>query len=326
MTLPEAPPNNDVPIASRMSPAPSAVPAHRVAVVGFSAFERDALQVFFRLAASREPHYVAAPGLAACEYVIVDADAPQAVREVVEAGRVGTAIFIGAATPPLGALGRMPRPIDPLHVMRQLDLALARLAAERALSEPAAAPAASKGGAHAHHHRPSARARQAARAEEVRSFRNSEGFSNSVLAAGDLVLDPVLVVDDSPIARRFLESRLQRLGYPVEGADSGEQALEMAAVRPYRFIFLDVNLGGIDGFETCRRLKERPLPPGLHQAVVFVTGRTAATDKVRGTLAGGDAYLAKPLVEDELRRVLREHDDAFERVFEDTSSQPTLDI
>jgi CheY-like chemotaxis protein len=296
-----------------------------VAVVGFSAFERDALQVFFRLAANREPHYVAAPGLAACEFAIVDADAPQAVREVLEAGRLGAAVFVGAAAPPPGALGRLPRPIDPLHVMRQLDLAVARLAAERAPAEvPVLAPAA-KAGAH-HAHRPSARARQASRADVVRDFRNSEGFSNSVLAAGDLVLDPVLVVDDSPIARRFLESRLQRLGYPVDGADSGEQALEMAAARPYRFVFLDVNLGGIDGFETCRRLKERPLPRGERQAVVFVTGRTAATDRVRGTLAGGDAYLAKPLVEDELRRVLAQFDDAFERVFEDTSSQPTLDI
>lgn len=323
-----------------MSAAGPVAPALRVAVVGFSAFERDALQVFFRLAANREPHYVAAPGLAGCDFAIVDADAPQVVREVREAGRLAVSVFIGATLPPADALGRLPRPIDPLHVMRLLDIAVARQvnvrAAERAAeqaAEQAAAQAAAPSGSTSHgphdragHHRPSARARQASRADQVRDFHDAKGFSNSVLAAGDLVLDRVLVVDDSPIARRFLESRLQRLGYPVDGADSGEQAVERALETPYRFIFLDVNLGGIDGFETCRRLKEVAHLQGRHCVVVFVTGRTAAVDRVRGTLVGGDAYLPKPLVEDDLLRVLTQFDDAFERVFEDTSSQPTLDI
>lgn len=319
-----------------MIAAVPAAPALRVAVVGFSAFERDALQVFFRLAANREPHYVAAPGLAACDFAIVDADAPQAVREVSEAGRLAVAVFIGAAVGPAETLGRLPRPIDPLHVMRLLDIAVvrgreARQAAEQAASQaaaPAARPPSPRHGPQdrAGHHRPSARARQASRADQVRDFHDANGFSNSVLAAGDLVLDPVLVVDDSPIARRFLESRLQRLGYPVHGADSGEQAIERSLETPYRFVFLDVNLGGIDGFETCRRLKEVAHLQGRRCVVVFVTGRTAAVDRVRGTLVGGDAYLPKPLVEDELLRVLTQFDDAFERVFEDTSSQPTLDI
>lgn len=303
-----------------MSPAAPAARAHRVAVVGFSAFERDALQVFFRLAAHREPHYVAAPGLAECEFAIVDGDTPQAMHDAREAARLGDAVVIGAHWLSEPVLGHLPRPIDPLHIMRLLDLAVARRAAEHP------APGTSHSAAErAALHRPSGRALHAARRTGVRDFRSSRGFSNSVLAGGDEVLQPVLVVDDSPIARRFLESRLESLGYPVHGAESGEDAVQKATAQPYHLVFLDVNLPGIDGFETCRRLKQQAAERGLPCAVAFVTGRTAATDRVRATLAGGDAYLAKPLVEDDLRRVLAEHDDRFERVFEDTGSEPTLD-
>jgi two-component system, cell cycle response regulator len=283
----------------------------RVAVHGFNAAERNVLEVFFRLASARSAGYVAAPSLADCDFVIADADDNESLHAVDASGRVGDTVFVGLSLPPPGALAGVTRPIDPMQLLASLDLAVAR----RGLLSRAA-PASGT----ARQAQSSARARQQAHQREVLDFRNSTGFSNSVLTDEDRKLDAVLVVDDSPIARRFLHTRLGRLGYDVHSAESGEEALEMIAQQSFTFVFMDVALGdGMDGFEACRRIKRRPWPIGHAPAVFMVTGRTSAIDRIRGQLAGCDAYLTKPLVEDELHRVLAGHDDAFERVFEPTA-------
>lgn len=126
----------------------------------------------------------------------------------------------------------------------------------------------------------------------------------------------VLVVDDSAIARTFLAQRLDGYRYQVHLANDGEQALAMCAEQAFDIVFVDVALGGensVDGLRVCQRLKRHPTLPGkVAPAVVVVTGDASASTRVRGALAGCDAYLVKPLLEAEFLAALRAVDTRFE--------------
>ena len=126
----------------------------------------------------------------------------------------------------------------------------------------------------------------------------------------------VLVVDDSAIARTFLAQRLTALRYRVHLADDGEQALVMCAEQAFDIVFLDITLGGensVDGLRVCQRLKRHPRQAGgAAPAVVIVTGDASSSTRVRGALAGCDAYLVKPLIEAAFLDALRAVDPHFE--------------
>jgi len=114
---------------------------------------------------------------------------------------------------------------------------------------------------------------------------------------------PVLVVDDTASVRAFMEARLGACGVRADFAESGEQAIAMAGAHDYQCVFLDVLLPGIDGFQACRAIKARR-PSAAGAAVVMLTGRSSPMDRLRGTLAGCDAYLTKPLDEDRFAEVV----------------------
>ena len=125
----------------------------------------------------------------------------------------------------------------------------------------------------------------------------------------------VLVADSTPIARKFLTLRLQSLGYEVHVADSGEQALGMIEQQAFAIVFLEAVLSpkdGIDGLSLCQAIKQMPQPVGgIEPAVVMVTRLAGSADRVRGSLAGCDAYLTKPLVEADFLAALAEVDPLF---------------
>src|SRR5688572_28829027 len=79
-------------------------------------------------------------------------------------------------------------------------------------------------------------------------------------------------------------------GIAVDVADKGEDALWMAGSTAYDAVVLDVMLPGIDGFETCRRLRD----DGVWSPVLMLTARDAAEDRVAGLDGGADYYLTKP--------------------------------
>lgn len=116
----------------------------------------------------------------------------------------------------------------------------------------------------------------------------------------------VLVVDDSFPARQFMKFKLEELATAsalrvlVDVADSGEKALESARDNRYDLVFLDVVMPGIDGYETCRRLKQ--VGP---MRVAMLTGRATPVDFTQGRNAGCDNYLPKPPNDVDLRTVLR---------------------
>ncbi|HET9646499.1 MAG TPA: hypothetical protein VFP68_24770 [Burkholderiaceae bacterium] len=95
-----------------------------VALEGFSDFERAALASYFRLIGDRDPTYEHAPSIDDARFIVADADIPGVVDAVVTAQRAHDTVFIGAQAPE-GAMAWMMRPIDPMHVLRELDANLA---------------------------------------------------------------------------------------------------------------------------------------------------------------------------------------------------------
>lgn len=111
--------------------------------------------------------------------------------------------------------------------------------------------------------------------------------------------DSVLVVDDSATVRAFMRIKLAPFNFDVDYAESGEQAIDMAQLKKYTCIFLDVMMPGIDGYEVCKRIKSNP-DFKKKTAVVMLSSKSSMFDKFRGNWAGCDAYLGKPVAEDDL--------------------------
>jgi two-component system OmpR family response regulator len=111
----------------------------------------------------------------------------------------------------------------------------------------------------------------------------------------------VLVVEDEPKMASLLGRGLSEQGAVVDVVDRGEEALWMAQPGRYDAIVLDVMLPGIDGFETCRRLREAQ----VWSPVLMLTARGEVTDRVSGLDGGADDYLTKPFDFAELGARLR---------------------
>ena len=112
----------------------------------------------------------------------------------------------------------------------------------------------------------------------------------------------VLLVDDDPHIQTTNAAFLRRQGYAVYQADSGSRALEIAGTAALDAVVLDVDMPDMDGLSVCRRLREVSEVP-----ILFLSAYAKTDDRIRGLMAGGDDYLAKPysLVELELRLRLR---------------------
>jgi two-component system, OmpR family, response regulator len=111
----------------------------------------------------------------------------------------------------------------------------------------------------------------------------------------------LLVVEDDAKLARALERGLQREGYAVDIADTGDSALSQATANDYDAVVLDVMLPGKDGFAVCREMRrnERWAP------VLMLTARDQVSDRIRGLDAGADDYLVKPFDFGELLARLR---------------------
>ncbi|MBW8285837.1 MAG: response regulator transcription factor [Rhizobium sp.] len=117
--------------------------------------------------------------------------------------------------------------------------------------------------------------------------------------------DIVLLVDDSPEALGFLTDALEQSGFSVLIATSGQAALSIVDRISPDLILLDAVMPGMDGFETCRRLKADPVVAQV--PVIFMTGLTETEHVVHALDSGGVDYLTKPINIDELRARIRVH-------------------
>jgi CheY-like chemotaxis protein len=115
----------------------------------------------------------------------------------------------------------------------------------------------------------------------------------------------ILVVDDNTANIDVMLRFLEPLGYELAIATSGEKALRVAERFGPDLILLDVMMPGMDGFETCRRLKAPPL--SLEAPVIFVTAKKETDDIVRGFQCGGVDYVSKPIRQEEVASRIETH-------------------
>jgi two-component system NtrC family sensor kinase len=115
----------------------------------------------------------------------------------------------------------------------------------------------------------------------------------------------ILVVDDNPTNIQVLFDVLSEMGYRVAIAKSGEAALQRLQSYQPDLILLDVMMPGIDGFETCQRLKADPTTQKI--PVIFMTALSDAVDKVKGLSLGAVDYITKPIQHEEALARIRVH-------------------
>ena len=117
--------------------------------------------------------------------------------------------------------------------------------------------------------------------------------------------DCVLLVDDTRFYLQVLHDALKSEGYRLLTAQSGEEALATARACQPQLILLDINMAGIDGYETCRRLKADPTISD--SAVIFLSARGDVEDRVRGLELGAVDYIRKPFDREEVVVRVRNH-------------------
>jgi DNA-binding response OmpR family regulator len=114
----------------------------------------------------------------------------------------------------------------------------------------------------------------------------------------------ILIVDDEPRYVRLVEINLTTNGYQALMAMNGQEAVDVVAAKQPDLVLLDVMMPVMDGFTTCKRIREFSTVP-----IIIVTAKGEERDKVRGLDAGADDYIVKPFSAQELlarvRAVLR---------------------
>ncbi|MEM9805001.1 MAG: response regulator [Cyanobacteria bacterium P01_D01_bin.56] len=115
----------------------------------------------------------------------------------------------------------------------------------------------------------------------------------------------ILVIDDTPANLEVVTDTLTSRGYAVATAISGERALTRLQKYTPDLILLDVQMPGIDGFETCRQIKEDP--DTAHIPIIFITALADADSITKGFNAGAVDYISKPFQEPELLARVKNH-------------------
>ncbi|MEH2277730.1 MAG: response regulator [Nostoc sp.] len=115
----------------------------------------------------------------------------------------------------------------------------------------------------------------------------------------------ILIVDDIPNNLKVLFDILNNFGFKVSIAKNGESALQKAQETLPNLILLDVMMPGIDGFETCRRLKNNPKTKDI--PVIFMTALSETVEKVKGLHLGAVDYITKPIEHEEVLARINVH-------------------
>ena len=115
----------------------------------------------------------------------------------------------------------------------------------------------------------------------------------------------ILLVDDNPTNLKVLFESIGGYGWKALMATDGESAIEQAEYAQPDLILLDVMMPGIDGFETCRKLKANPITENI--PVIFMTALSDSTDKVKGLELGAVDYITKPFQQEEVIARLKLH-------------------
>ena len=268
-----------------------------VDVIGFNETERLMLSSIFGLAARRDPSFLqrSADSVRATDLYLVDADDENAMREflALRARVQAPAVLIGNSDRNSG-LPLLSRPLQWARVLQSFDDAVqgATPVASTEHEKTMVLQRSTTG--------PGARTPTLTRPPAVKP---PAARPAPPVARPRTLVDSVLVVDDNATVRKFMESRLAPYGFSVDFAETGEQAVGLTGTKEYTCVFLDVVLPGIDGYQVCKLIKGNKQAV-KRTAVVMLTSRSSPFDKLRGSLAGCDEYLTKPVDENHLLEVI----------------------
>jgi CheY-like chemotaxis protein len=295
-----------------------------VAILGFTANERSSLSSTFRLGVNRTPGYRLVTVLTEAAVVLVDCDHAPSVELVLAEGLIERTVFVGDKAP-AGATRWLARPFDMLGVLRELDALVAQTAQRRAKADSHFGTLPRVRTVIQDHRREADAARPAptptsAAAPAPASTPLPLGARTS---SGHIDIEPIapraaapaphrlraLLVDDSTLALKFLQSLLERHGVITDTASTSQHALAKLAQRRADIVFVDVELGADsthDGLALCQQIKRGAgSASGAVPWVALVSAHTKETDRARGLLAGCDAYITKPIAEAELERFVQ---------------------
>lgn len=134
---------------------------------------------------------------------------------------------------------------------------------------------------------------------------NTRAFDEETMVAASYNSQSILIVDDNPNNLEVLSETLTRAGFQVAVAIDGESAIEQVHYDRPELILLDVMMPGIDGFETCRRLKKNPAT--FEIPIIFTTALSDTENKVQGFSLGAVDYVTKPFQQEEVLARVRVH-------------------
>ena len=274
--------------------------SYLVDVIGFNETERLMLSSICGLAARRDPSFMLREPSSAqrTDLYLVDADNDTALAEFSAIrGRVAApAVLIGTSDRNTG-LPLLSRPLQWARVLQSFDDAVQGGApAATTENEKTMVLQRTSTGAGSRTPPPGAAAR-------TNPGASAPARPASAAARPRRPADAVLVVDDNATVRKFMETRLAPYGFNVDFAETGEQAVGLTGTNEYTCVFLDVVLPGIDGYQVCKLIKGNKQAV-KRTAVVMLTSRSSPFDKLRGSLAGCDEYLTKPVDENHLLEVI----------------------
>ncbi len=267
----------------------------QVAFLGFEAADEDRLSRIFQMVRLNERKYIAA-GFSATErsdILLVNYDSPSALRKKK---------MILAAYPQtqVVAVSRGPLIESPVHHIRGMLIAARVLSViDKVFVEPRSEILSDSSKIDA--------------ISKLQQFTQISELQKAQITINDKdkLVVPVttqigyraLVVDDSPAIQKSLELNLTTLPQMslIDFAISGESAIEKAESVQYDLIFLDVMMPGIDGYETCARL--RKMVEYKKTPIVMVSGKTSPLDEVKGVMAGCTTYLTKPVQPEAFRKL-----------------------
>ena len=276
-----------------------------VDVIGFNSVERSMLASIFALAARRDPgfaQYDPTSGGSQADLYLVDTDNPEAMKEFRALSKLATlpAVLVGTAQPAAGQTV-LARPVQWARLLQALEAtalvadpdggAVAALRNKEDSTLPLGRSNA--GSALGRSNAGSALGRSSADGPDSAPAKSDQSSRRRALG------DTVLVVDDNATVRMFMKAKLAPFGFEVDYAETGEEAVGLTGSREYACVFRDVVLPGIDGYQVCKLIKSNKQAI-KKTAVVMLTSRSSPFDKLRGSLAGCDEYLTKPLDEDRL--------------------------
>lgn len=309
--------------------------SYSVSVLGFNPTEQLVLGSIFGLSARRNPKFVRhTEGSGEPDIYLVDADDVNAVTSLVSrnADRKIPTILIGATDHGTG-WPRLSRPLQWARLFVAFDISVRPRAAPAPQTAPNVAPPVAAPAraavtdplpsmledpsfdpeatvvipgrarllADMHARQKSAAPPPAAQTPPPAAVEKApEADAGNQAVPEDA--DWVMVVDDNLAVREFMRTKLQPFRLNVDYATSGEEAIGLTAKRHYSCVFLDVVMPGIDGYQVCKMVKTRK--SAKPTAVVLLTSKGSPFDRIKGKMAGCDAYLTKPVDEEKLLEVI----------------------